>query len=69
MQTIVAAGNLQTSLKQGQRELGGRAEVQNGTDRAVIIGHYPQTCMALVKQVKPKSFLAWYFVPSLYKIG
>ena len=82
LQTGVVAGNQQTSLKQGRQhtpaqkllgrerqELGGRADVQNEMERAVITGHYPLTCMALVKQVKPKYVLAWYFVPSLYKIG
>ena len=67
-----AAGNLLTSLKQGEasharpngsratsgRSLGG-VHISNEIYRAVIKGHYPPACMALVKLVKPRFILAW----------
>ena len=34
-----------------------------------FMGHYPLACMALVKPGETLKNPAWYFVPTLYKIG
>ena len=38
------------------RELGGCASMQNRKDRAGIMGHYPHSCMALMKRGETKIF-------------
>ena len=49
------------------QELGGRANVQSRMDRAVIKGHYPQTCMAPKKSSHPNVARACSSASSLPK--
>ena len=53
----------------GKRSVDGARVRKIGWMGLSFMGHYPPSCMALVKLSETLKNLAWYFVSTLYRIG